>query len=157
MVGPLTEPQVGEYLNPSIGLSVPIQKGCGTHSPKPRDVSPVPSSQSPFILLPSRGRERRDGGLRGGTQGSQELQSQRRKQVRWRETEEALSSAQGGKTDAVSTDTQMSPQPPTQPRCWHAHPGSQLALFSALLNPSIVTPTLGTPTFQAKSCTRRIF
>lgn len=29
----------------------------------------------------------------------------------------SLSSAEGGKTDAVSTDTQMSPQPPMQPRC----------------------------------------
>lgn len=78
--------------------------------PIPQDQERFPHAhpQGPFPLTKLRQREERWGRKRR-YQRSQELESQRRKQVRWRETEEALSSTERGKT--VSTDTDVSPGP----------------------------------------------
>lgn len=104
----------GCFLNSSMDFSLLTQKGCGTHSPEPRDVSPCPAPRALSTLTKLRQREKRWGlkkrySEEPGTPEPEEETGQMERNI-------GGSVQCRGRKHTVSTETQMSPQAPTEPR-----------------------------------------
>ena len=107
------------------GLWDPPPQGPCTRS---RRCFPLPRPPDPCSSYQAEVGQRTGRSLGRGSQGSQVLQSQKRKQeIRWRETEEAVSSAGGGKVlSARRTQVEVSQQPRPSPGLYPAPPWPKL-------------------------------
>lgn len=98
---------------------------------------PLPRPQDPCSSYQAGVRQRTGWSLRRGSQGSQVPRSQRRKQeIRWTETEEAVSSARGGKVlSARKKQMQVSQHPYPSPGLYPALPVAGLTQHSTRFAP----------------------